>query len=413
MTPSGMAREHKLLAVEAPAPISADEVPAFVDALYQAFHSAGHPEDIANVAKVLEPERSLAVRDGGRIVGTASVYSRRLTVPGAVVPAAAVTMVGVRASHRRRGLLTALMRRQLDDVREAGEPVAALWASETIIYGRFGYGMATRGAELTVDTRAARLREPPAPRAVLAEPSEAIEQMAAIHDAVRPGRPGMLDRAGSWWEFCTRDPEHQRDGASELHAAVIEGSAYALYAVKQIWRDGRAQSRVIVREVVAATPEGNAEIWAYLLGLDLTSELQYDGAAPDDPLPHMVTEAQTVRMRLREALWLRVVDVPQALAARTYAVPFEVVLEVADAFCPWNAGRWALRWDGETATCARTSLPASLELSAVDLGAAYLGGTPLDVLARAGRVRELRAGALARASLAFRGEREPWCPETF
>jgi predicted acetyltransferase len=411
MIPIGMAREHRQTAE--PAPISADEVPEFVEALYQAFHGGTHPEDLARVSMVLEPERALAVRDRDRIVATAAVYTRRLTVPGAVLPVAAVTMVGVRASHRRRGMLTALMRRQLDDVRAAGEPLAALWASETVIYGRFGYGLATLAAELEVDSRDARLRQPPAGAAELLEPAEAKPAMAAVHDAVRPGRPGMLDRAGDWWNVTIADSEHRRDGAGELLAAVIDEEAYALYAVKQRWREGRAAGEVVVREALATTPEANAEIWAYLLGLDLTTRIAWDGAAPDDPLPHMLTEAQTVRMRVGEALWLRLVDLPGALAGRTYAVPFEVVLEMADEFCPWNAGRWALRWDGAGATCGRTALPAELSLSAADLAAAYLGGTTLATLARAGRLQELRQGALARASLAFRGEREPWCPEIF
>ena len=394
-----------------PAPIAPDEVPDFLQALHQAFHHAGHPDDIALGAKVLEPERTLAIRDGGRIVGTAAIYSRRLTVPGGELPLAAVTLVGVRPSHRRRGLLTRMMRRQLADLHEAGEePIAALWAAEAAIYGRYGYGMATMAAELDVESRDARLREPPELRADLREAAEAQGAMAEIHEAARRERVGLLDRPGSWWEVRIADPEHRRDGASELHAAVVEGQAYALYAVKSVWEAGRSAEQVIVRELVAATPEGSGAIWNYLLGLDLTSRLVYDGAAPDEPLLHMVTEAQTVRTRVGEGLWVRLVDVPRALAQRSYPVPFEVVLEVADDVCPWNAGRWALRSDG---TCERTSLPAGLQLSVADLGAVYLGGTTLDTLARAGRVKELRAGALAPASRAFRGEREPWCPEIF
>jgi predicted acetyltransferase len=194
---------------------------------------------------------------------------------------------------------------------------------------------------------------------------------------------------------------------------VIEGASYALYWARTRFENGRPAGEVSVREVVAATPEGQAAIWSFLLGLDLTRRLVYELAPPDDPLPHMVTNAQSVLVRLGDALWVRLVDVPRALRERAYATPFEVVLEVADAVCPWNAGRYALRWDGETATCAPTATPAGLELGATELGAAYLGGTTLDVLARAGRVRELRSGALAAASRAFQGDRAPWCPEIF
>src|ERR687895_2075406 len=183
-----------------PAPVAAEEVPAFLSTLRQAFHGEAHPVDVANTSSVLEPERTLAIRDQGRIVGTAAVYSRELTVPGGTVPVAAVTQVGVLASHRRRGLLTALMRRQLADVRAKGEPVAALWASETAIYGRFGYGLATLTGNLDVATREARLRRPPEQRARLCTPQEARAAVMEIHEAVRRSRVGMLDRSDGWWD---------------------------------------------------------------------------------------------------------------------------------------------------------------------------------------------------------------------
>ena len=168
-----------------------------------------------------------------------------------------------------------------------------------------------------------------------------------------------------------------------------------------------------MRELVALTPEAGAALWGYVLGLDLVRTLNYHLAPSDDPLPHMLTNAQAVVARLGEALWVRIVDLPRALTERTYADPFEVVLEVADEICPWNAGRWALRWDGSAATCERSSAPAGLELTAVELGAVHLGGTTLHELALAGRVRELRPGALAPVSRAFRGDAAPWCPEVF
>jgi predicted acetyltransferase len=246
----------------------------------------------------------------------------------------------------------------------------------------------------------------------LLPPAEALERMRPIHEQVRASLPGMLDRDGPWWEDRLRDHESERDGYQPLRAAVTDG-AYTLYAVKLRFGDDRPAGEVDVREVVATTPESRAAIWGYLLGLDLTTKLTWDPAPSDDPLPHMVANSQDVRFRVADNLWVRIVDVPRALAARSYREPFEVVFELADDVCPWNAGRWALRWDGSTATCARTATPAGLELGPAELGAAYLGGTTLDQLARAGRVSELRAGALNAASRAFQGERAPWCPETF
>jgi predicted acetyltransferase len=414
MIPIAMARQHKLTGVE-PAPITADEIADFRDAVGSAFHNDTAEHHLERLRSVLEPERTLVLRDDGRIVAATGIYTRRIGVPGSEVPVAGVTQVGVRPTHRRRGMLTTLMRRQLADVHDAGdEAIAALWASESVIYGRFGYGAATWCVDLDVATREARLRSEPGADVDLLPAPEAVERIRPIHDAARAQRPGMLDRAGSWWDFRIDDPESDRDGAQALRAAVIDGAAYALYAGKLKFEGGQAAGEAIVREVVATTPESYAAIWSFLLGLDLVRRVTYDLAPVDEPLPHVLTEARAVKADLYgDALWVRLVDLPRALRERAYAQPFEVVFEVADDVCPWNAGRWALRWDGSTATCAQTAMPAGLELTVAELGAVYLGGTTLDSLARAGRVRELRGGALAAASRAFRGDREPWCPEIF
>jgi predicted acetyltransferase len=408
MIPIGMAGQHKVDT------ITADDIPAFVASVEAAFHDDPSPGDVDRITKRLEVDRTLAIRDGGRIVAGASIYSRRMTVPGGEVPIAGVTQVGVAPTHRRRGMLTAMMRRQLDDVHAAcTEAVAALWAAEAAIYGRFGYGLASLSGEIRLDNRDVRLRAPATLRPRLTTPSDAVDGMRAIYEAVRPTRPGMLDREGPWWDSRLYDPESEREGASALRAAVIDDHAYALYAVKTQFEENRFSAEVQVRELMAATGEGYAAIWDFLLTLDLTRRLHYLFGASDDPIMHLVTEAQATPVRLHEALWVRLVDLPRALRERTYGEPFEVVFEVEDEFCPWNRGRWALRWDGETATCGETALAPGLQLTAAELGAAYLGGTTLAALARAGRVSEQRAGALAATSRSFRGEVAPWCPEIF
>jgi predicted acetyltransferase len=397
-----------------PTPVSAEQVPDFVRAVFDAFHYAAPPDEVEERGKNIEPERTLVLRDGGPIVAATGIFTRELTVPGAIVPVAAVTMVGVQPTHRRRGMLTALMRRQLADVHEGGrEAIAALWASEAAIYGRFGYGMASLVAELDVAKQDAVLRTAPDLPVALGDPVEAVDAMRPVHEAVRPAVPGMLDRHGRWWATRVRDPEHDREGAEPLRAAVVEGIAYALFAIKRGFENGRPSGEVRVREVLATSPVGHAAIWNFLLGLDLTRRIVWDGAPVDEPLPHTISESRAARTEVGDGLWLRIVDLPRALADRAYGEPFDVVMEVSDGVCPWNAGRWALRWDGTTATCGRTSLPAALELSTAELGAAYLGGPTLELLARAGRVSELRAGALAVVSRSFAGDRAPWCPEIF
>jgi len=401
-------------------PVTADELPAFLRAGEAAFHEDVTQEEIDQALPLFEPERTLAAFDGPDIVATTGIFTRELTIPGALLSVAGVTAVGVLPTHRRRGLLTELMRRELDDVRAAGEPVAALWASEPVIYGRFGYGLAARHAELTVRSGGARLRPGiPAPegRTVLLEPKAAVDRIAPLYDRVRRGRVGHLDRPGPWWGKRIDDPESRRDGRGALRAAVHEApdgtvDGYVLYGVKLDWSDGPT-STVMVRELVADGPAATAAVWSYVIGLDLTRTVELWPVPVDEPIADLIEGPERSRMQLGQNLWIRLVDVDAALAARTYGAPFEVVFEVDDAFCPWNTGRHRLVWDGAAATCARTDAAADIALGAADLGAAYLGGTSLAALASIGRVREQRAGAVEPVAHAFRITREPWCPEIF
>jgi predicted acetyltransferase len=318
--------------------------------------------------------------------------------------------VGVRPTHRRRGLLTAMMRRQLEDIRAAGEPVAALWASEGAIYGRFGYGIAARMASLTARRPAARLAAaPPVADSLRAGPAaDHVENMRATYERVRGERPGMLDRPGAWWEARLYDPESDRKGAQPLQALVVP-DGYALYAVRGDRDEEGPAGEVRIRELVAATPAARALLWDFLLDQDLTRTVTWPLAPADEPLWLMLTDPDAVRLVLQASLWVRIVDLPAALGARRYASDPDVVLDVADAFCPWNAGRHRLAGGG----CEPSHAEPDLALDAAALGAAYLGGTPLVDLAAAGRVTELRPGALARASAAFRADVAPWCPEIF
>jgi predicted acetyltransferase len=392
-------------------PATAGELDDFGRAVMSAFHRELTEEDIRHYERIDEPERTLAWFDDGRIVAGTGIYSRHVTVPGAVVPCAAVTAVGVVPTHRRRGLLTAMMRRQLEEVHARGEPVAVLWASEGAIYGRFGYGIAARIGRLTARRPLARLASsPPPPREPLrAGPAaDHVEHMRAVYEGVRASRPGMLDRLGPWWDVRLYDPESQRGGAQPLQAVTVP-DGYALYAVRGDRDEDGPAGEVVVRELVAATPQARALLWTFLLDQDLTRTVTWTLAPPDEPLWLMLTDPDAIRVVLESSLWARLVDVAGALAARSYASDPDVVLEVADTFCPWNAGRYRLAGGA----CERTEADADLALGASALGAAYLGGTTLRELAGAGRVAELRPGALERASAAFAGSVAPWCPEVF
>jgi predicted acetyltransferase len=389
-------------------PATRAEFEEFSRAALSAFHRELGDEDRRRYEQIDEPERSLAWFDDGRIVATTGAFTRELTVPGAAVPCAAVTAVAVVPTHRRRGLLTAMMRRQLDDLRERGEPVAALWASEGSIYGRFGYGIGARAARLVARRPEARLA-PAESGALQAGPAgERVEAMRAVHERVRPQRPGMLDRRGPWWSDRLFDPERDRRGAQPLRAVTVE-DGYALYAVRPDDAEDGPAGEVVVRELVAVTPAAHARLWAFLVDQDLTRTVTYELAPVDEPLWLALADARAVRTTVHDAIWLRLVDVAAALGARGYAADPGVVIDVADGFCEWNAGRYRVSADG----CERTEEAADLALDVTALATAYLGGATLLELAAAGRVRELTPGAVERASAAFRSDVEPWCPDTF
>ncbi|MET8458743.1 GNAT family N-acetyltransferase [Streptomyces parvulus] len=378
-------------------------------------------EETALFRELTRTERSIGVREDGDWVGTAGAFDFRLTVPGgATVAAAGVTMVSVAATHRRRGVLTSMMRRQLDDVRSWGEAVAVLTASEPAIYGRFGYGAATFQVNAEIDTDRVRLSVPPGTddvRLAYAAPADVIDACEAVFARQVPGRPGMLARRPGWDRLALLDPEKDRDGASPLQCVVArrdgEVTGYARFRVRPDWEPAGPRGTVVLDELAGLDAATEAALWRFLFDVDLTSTLTARGRPVDEAWQYQVSDIRRCRPALRDALYVRLVEVGAALAARTYRAPVDVVFEVEDAFCPWNEGRWRLSGDAKGASCERTSDAPDLSLSVRELGAAYLGGVGLAPLAAAGWVREVRSGALAEASVAFGSDVAPWLPYGF
>lgn len=388
-----------------------------------AFGGAQEPaEQREQYQSVTEYERSIGIWDGDDVVATAGAFSFRLAVPGgALVPAAGVTMVSVASTHRRRGLLTAMMRRQLDDVRALGEPVAVLTASEPAIYGRFGYGAATRQMSLTIDTDRVRLSVPEGTDEVrlrYAREDEAVAACESVYARLVPGRPGTPAHGPGWERKSLIDPASSREGGSALQCLLAERDGelvgYTNYHIKPDWDAAGPKGRVVVSDLAALDPAAYAALWRFLFAIDLTSTVEARNRPTDDAVLHLVSDVRRCDIRLRDSLHVRLVDVGAALEARTYRGPLDVVFEVEDTFCPWNEGRWRLTVDAKGgASCKRTEDAADLALSVRDLGSAYLGGEALGSLAQAGRVRELRAGAVAEASSAFLSDVAPWLPRGF
>ena len=390
----GLYEDTRVTDLRAPHP---EEMAAAIGDVELAFGGAPHEADTALDLTVLDPARCLAVFEDGRAVVTAGSFDLAMTVPGAVLPVAGVSWVSVAPTHRRRGLLTQAMDRQLSDLHTAGTAVAALWATEGGIYQRFGYGPAawrasfdlTRGAAFTRPVSTSGLR--------LTDPTGAL--LAPAYDVVAGQTPGWWVREERWWGYRLHDPEHRREGFSPLRCVVDGDDGYALYVTKGSWSDAGPDGTVGVREIVARTPEAWARLWRYLLDQDLMATVNAWGRPTDDPVLHLLADPRGARLSV--ALWVRLVSVPDALAGRRYAAPVDVVLDVTDTRCPWNTGRWRLSGDTSGAACSPTSDAADLVLDVRELGAAYLGATPLTARARAGWVGEQTPGALAAASTAF------------
>jgi predicted acetyltransferase len=374
-------------------------------------------EDAERFAQWLEVERMHAAWDGDRIVGGAGAFSFQVSVPGGgSVQAGGVTVVGVLPTHRRQGVLTSLMKAQLADCRARGDAVTYLWASEATIYGRFGYGLASRIGELTLARERTRFALPFEPQGTvrLVELDEAARTFPPLYEQLLAERPGMFARSMAWWETRTLfDDPARRRGGGPLNRALLslggEPAGYALYRVKQDWAEGSSDGEVSIVEVVTPTPSATRELWRWLLDFDWTARFAANLLPLDHPLFLLLAEPRRMRFRLNDGVSVRIVDLQAALGARSYTGEGHVVLAVEDAFLPENDGRWHVSAKG----VERTTAGADLRLDVTGVGSVYLGGFGFTDLVRAARAEELRPGAAERADALFGRWAEPWCPEIF
>lgn len=372
--------------------------------------------DAPRFVPFIEPARAFAARENGTIVGGCASFPFELTVPGGAVKASGLTVVGVRPTHRRRGILRGMMRAHLDDTRRRGEPIAALWASEDTIYGQFGYGQASFCGNidmLRTSGAFAQRFEPRGTFTTLGE-ADAAAPLSEVYERVRLQYPGMLSRSADWWTHRRLwDPENRRMGGGELNRVLLSHdgrpSGYALYRIHPNFEAGMSTGYVNVIEAIGATPEATREIWRFLFDIDWLPRIKAQLLPLDHELFFLLARPREMHFQVHDGLWVRLVDLPEAIAARRLGDAEPVVFEIEDAFCNWNAGRWRVGPQG----AVRTKEAAQIACDVTALGAAYLGGFRVSQLARAGRVAELVPGALARADALFAAERAPWCPEIF
>ncbi|MEX1005181.1 MAG: GNAT family N-acetyltransferase [Acidimicrobiia bacterium] len=398
------------------------ELEPFVDALSGPF-GFDLPEDEADrtallerIGKNFEPERARCAFENGRIVGTLGVFSFTMTVPGGTVPVAGTTQVTVQATHRRRGLLTQMMRAHLDEARERGDAAAALWASDSAIYGRFGYGMGAWNTEIEVDRRHVdlhRLAAPPAP--VELKDVDAIRDPAIeVYDRIRRHVPGMVAHSDGWWDRIFSDHSWSRDGGTRArYALVVENgtpTGWTKYRLKDVEGDGHPAQDVIVIQLYAETPGAWSGLWSHVMAHDFGHTIRADLRAIDDPIHSLLHGMRRAKTKVSDGLWFRVLDVPGVLEARTYSGTGAVSFTVHDPL-GHAGGSYVLETDG-TSTTVQTGRDSELSLDVEDLGALSLGGRSAVQMANAGRISGSDE-AVVRLDGLFRGSRAPWSPVIF
>jgi predicted acetyltransferase len=403
--------------------VTEEEWPELLQTVRIAFGTLASPGDEAPDKRPWAIERSVAALEDGHSVGGAGSYDFDLTLPGRTsAPAAGVTWVAVRPTHRRQGALTGMMRHQLEEVHDRGVPLAVLLASESVIYGRFGYGLATTQVDLELDRQRAVLRDPfeaPGRIRLVTDDDEIGRLLPEIHERVRREQHGDVSRPEVWWKGFFSGGRAGATFGPRFHvfyespAGEIEG--YAYYRI----RAGRevplsSDWTVLVQGLGALTFEAYVALWRFVWDIDLSAQVMATFRPPDEPLRHLLADPRRLgTTRSVDYLWCRLVDVGAALAARRYEVAASVVVEVRDGLCPWNEGRWRLDGSVDGATCERTDGAPDLTVSVAELGAVFLGGTHLSALAAARRVDEHATGAVAKADALFATARAPWCQTFF
>ncbi len=395
------------------------ELTSFVHAIANAF---GDPvpgeDDLAHDLGTLEPDRCFVAVDGGQIVGCTGVYSLRTIVPGgAVVPTAGVTTVGVLPTHRRRGVMTELMTRAFTRAAERGEPLSTLFAAEGAIYAKLGYAPATWGWIFDVDaSRSAFHAYEPHGRSRLLPHTDVVSPFTDVYRRAMVNRPGarvMTEDDIRWYVF-EREPEKPK------HFYVVHESddgtpdAVAVYRTKHRWPGSMPHVELKARHIFATTPQAWADIWRYLLDVDLVSHVTtLNERAPDDPLHWLLQEPRASRAKVQDGMYARPLDLTAALMTRGYARDGRTVIAVHDGFLPANDGTYEISVQDGQAAVVRTSVAPEIECDVRAIGATYLGGGTWHELARAGLVREHRDGALRTADAMFVTDLAPWAPLDF
>ena len=390
--------------------VSSDEFVQWVHA-----EARAHGNRLNDDPEILRPhfdlDRSIAVFEQDKLIGGAHSHRLEISIPGGSAVIAGVANVQVQPTHTRRGVMTRMMHHQIKDIYERGEPLAGLFASESIIYGRFGYGVGSLYERWLIDRQHNAYARPYESdgRIVFVDPVDITKELPEVFRRSTIDRPGVFQRPLHHWERDSRAPEHRQGGPGGLFYAAYEDSGrvdgYVTYRT--------TGTTLIVNELMAATKEANCALWRFCFDLDRVTSTEALKRPVDDPLPWMLADPRRLQRSTRDGLWLRLIDVGAALMLRRYMHSDRLVLEVRDELCPWNEGRFELEGSAEGATCRNTSGSPDLVIAVSALASAYLGTISFSMLAQAGLADERTPSALLRADRMFAVQYRPWTPCNF
>ncbi len=365
-----------------------------------------HP--VTGAAPWVELDRSVVALDGDEMVGTSHSYTFDMAVPGGSLPIGAISHVCVQPTHRRRGIMTSMMRLQLTDFYERGEPLSGLNSSETIIYGRYGYNVGAFREDWSIDRQYTAFNDSsePAGYTAFVTAEEADELFPGVFKRATAGRPGAVARSSAEWGRIKADPPETRRSASEyFRVAYYEGDRLDGYVIYRV-RGGE----LLVHELMSVSDAAYSALWRFCFNMDLRTTTIAQKRPLDDPMPWMLADPRRLRRTVLDSFWLRLVNARAALAGRTYSTEDRLTIQLRDTFCPWNEGRLSLEGGPGGTRCCTTTRSPDIGTSAKEMGSTFLGTVPFTVLARAGLAEEYTPGALERADAMFSHSVAPWCP---
>tara|TARA_Y100000588_G_scaffold335911_1_gene376379 strand:+ start:576 stop:1808 length:1233 start_codon:yes stop_codon:yes gene_type:complete len=371
--------------------------------------------------RTLTPEMTICAFDDGEIVGTTGAFPFRSIVPGGrTIGNAGITAVTVAATHRRQGLLTNMMKRLLERERDRGHSVASLWASESNIYGRFGYGMSIQHQVFNVDTRKADFSDAPEITGKLrfVDATEARKVFPKAWEFAAETYSGFTRCDDNHWDRMMAGFA-EKPGWGKPWFVVYEENktalGFAIYYLKSL-SDGQItipNGLVNADMIIHSNPASHAALWKHLFNIDLYDSLTTWRSPSDDGLPWMLADTRQLERRPYDGVWYRMLDVAEALSARTYFTSGALIFEVIDSFIPEWGGRFELSGGPDGSRCTPTRKVPNITLPTATLATIYLGGTKLKELERAGRVEENTEGSIEIADAMFATVRAPWCPMMF